>query len=470
MPRSKPTRKLHVFGDDAGVQITILDQTLEPVRSGIQELEVELPPGLYEARFEAGSSVREQLISLDPDEETLVVHQERMPFASAAPLIDTRGEIAGQGKAAARLSKRKHRELGRGGQLFVFVRDEDLRARSNPARGLTLHDPDGKQVGEVESDGESGGGSAAQPPWAGCNYLLRSGSWRLRCRVQGFGLLEQSVVVSSQWQTQVFLQRRPLATGGHRWPDLADASVLMAETRNGFKPGLAETRATELARQALRDRRIAVPHSDIQAMVYKKKKNPMLAIYGAHLMIQSKDLDRGFLRSVVTRLRELIGDHPDVMALMLWLDPEAEVGCFAEPPMLYSSWLIVVAATAKRPELVPRGSLSALISENVLAGGPWLRWRVAPGMPRPEASETRGAKVGLGKAIAGVADALPEDPAVLWDEGEHATLAESEVVSFATLNRQAASAASDADVVERLGVPRTVAEDAISSVMERLDE
>lgn len=463
---SKP--KLRAFSDDDGVQITVLNQKLETVGSGVKALEVDLSPGLYEARFEAGSSVREHLVSLEPGSGLTIVHQEQMPFASAAPLAYTRGRIAEQSKAAARLS-RESRRLGLGGQLFVFARDEDLRARSNPARGLKLLTSEGKEVGDIQADGRSGGGSA-QPPWAGCNYQLRAGPWKLRGRVEGFGWVEQIVFVSPQWQTQVFLQRRSLHPGRGRWPDLADASVLMAETKNGFQPERAEMRATELARQALRDRRISVPRGDIEAMVFKKKKNPMLAIYGAHLMIQSEKPDRDLLDSAIERLRSLVGDHPDVMALALWLDPNAEVGSFAMPPMLLSSWSIVVAATARRPELVPRGSLSALISQRVLGGGPWLRWHVARGMARPEPSETRGEHLQLGKAIADVADALPENPSSLWDEDDQASLGESEVVAFAAGTPETAEVASDAEVVERLGLPRTVAEDAISSVMDRLHE
>jgi hypothetical protein len=429
---------------------------------------VELDPGLYEARFEAGSSVREQVIFLEPGKDPMEVTQDQIAFASAAPLEHTRDQFPKQSDAAARLSRKVHRKIGAGGQLLIFVRDDDLRGRSNPSRGLAIHDADGTRVGEIEADGKSGGGSGgAHPPWAGCTYQLTPGSWRLRCPAPG-GQVEQSIVVCAEWQTQVFMQRRRLQSGGSRWPELADASVLMAKADKGFEPKLAELRATELARQGLRDRRIVITASDINAMLYDKTRNPMLAIYGAHLMIQVEDPDRAFLAKVVRRLRELVGDHPDVMALLLWLDPEADVGDFSVPPMLSSSWTIVVAATAERPELVPRGSLSAAISEHVLAGGPWLRWRHATETDEVTVPEQADQALDLGAAMANLATLLITEKLSPREPIANVSPAECDVISFATQAGVRVSGASDTDVLERLGYPRSVAEDAINSAIERL--
>jgi hypothetical protein len=240
----------------------------------------------------------------------------------------------------------------------------------------------------------------------------------------------------------------------------------MARTNKGFEPNLAELRATELARQGLRNRRIVVSAKDMRSMLYGKTENPMLAIYGAHLMIQGEEFDRPFLRSVVRKLRELVGDHPDVMALLLGVDPDADVGDFSVPPMLSSSWSIIVAATASRPELVPRGSLSAAISERVLAGGPWLRWHPASDAKLAEAAEVPEEVLDLGEAIATLAGAPSNLLAVT--SASDVSLAESEVISFAAQAGAGASQASDTYVLERLGFPRSVAEDAIHSVMQRI--
>jgi hypothetical protein len=469
MSRSKPSCRLRAISEDDAVQITVFDGNLTPVAQGIRVLEVDLAPGLYEVRFEAGSSVRERLVSLVAGAGPVKINQEQIAFSSAAPLLNTQEEVSEQRDAAARVSERVHRSIGKGGQLLVFVRDQDLRARSNPARGLALHHASGEMVGEVEADGESGGGSDyAHPPWSGCTYELAPGLWRLRCPAPDLGTVEQTVAVCKGWQTQVFLQRRASQSGGPRRPDLADASVLMASVKDGFKPQLAELRATELARQGLRDRRHVVPKHQLLAMLHKKQKNPMLGIYGAHLMIHEADPDLQFIRKVTNNLRKLVGDHPDVMALELWLAPDADVGDFSQPPMLQSSWSIVVAATANRPELVPRGSHSAGISQQVLAAGPWLRWRMASSHSPQAPADAQS--VPLGEALAGVADALPDDPATVARQASEASAAESGVISYAKLAGEGVLPVNDRDVLLRLGVPRTVAEDALHAVMERLDD
>jgi hypothetical protein len=467
MSRSESKRTLKVSSDDSAVRITILNHLLEPVAEGLQDVEVRLAPGLYEARFSAGSSVRERLVTLDPGREPMVVHQEPIAFASAAPLLHTRAEVPEQSKAAARLSMTAHRRIGQRAKLLVFIRDQDLRARTNPARGLTLHR--GKQeIGAIYDDGEAGGGSDDDhPPWAACSYELEPGSWQLRCAIPGLGAVEQAVVVCEGWQTQVFLLRRSAPSGRGRWPDLADASVLMASMHEGFQPGLVELRGTELARQGLRDRQIAVPRRDLHAMVYGKQENPMLAIYGAHLMIQEEEPDRVFIKRVTNNLRKLVGDHPDVRALELWHSPDAEVGDFADPPMLMSSWAIVVAATAERPELVPRGSLSAKISQQILSTGPWLRWRAT--LPASRSEDPDDEPMPLGEALAGVADALPDDQEMVMRVAGKGPPVEWEVISYARQTGEQAAKVSDAEVIDRLGVPRTVAEDAVEAVLDRLE-
>jgi hypothetical protein len=464
MSKSEQT-PIRVTSEDSAVWITILDRKFSPVAEGLGSVEKRLPPGLYEARFEAGSSVREQLFSLAPGEELHHIHEDRIAFATPVPLPDTRSEVPEQSIAAAHVSARVDRSIGRGGQLMIFVRDLDLRGRSNPAHGLTLRGPAGQRA-VVQEDGVTGGDTGAKrPPWAGCNYELDPGCWLLRAPSPAGGSIEQVLAVCDGWQTQLFLERSGSYVGRARRPDLANSSVLMAEAGVGFDSERTDLRAAELARQGLRDRRYAIAEKELMAMLVGKLRNPMLGIYGAHLLLHHEDPDLNLIRRVTRKLRELIGGHPDVRAVELWLDDEA-CGDFAEPPMLKSSWSIVVEASAGRPELVPRGSFSAIIAPTVLAGGPWLRWRTHGTSGRP--SPTLSAEAPLGEALAEVAAALPDDPREVSEQASVASPVESSVISFAIQVGGDAVGISDEDVVRSLRVPRTVAEDAMSAVLERL--
>jgi hypothetical protein len=81
---------------------------------------------------------------------------------------------------------------------------------------------------------------------------------------------------------------------------------------------------------------------------------------------------------VVANLRQLIGAHPDVTALTLLpeLRELARDDTYTMPPMLRSSWALIVGASVERPELVPPGSYADRIAERTLGSGAWLRWRV----------------------------------------------------------------------------------------------
>jgi len=460
---------LKASSDEDGVRITVLNQQLEPVAHGVRELAERLPQGLYAVRFEAGSAVTEKLVALTPDSEPVEVSEGPLVFAAAAPLRGTGAAVPGQAHAAAEVSRDVHRSLGSGGRLLVFVRDRDLLASSSPASGLTLHSPDGEVTVDLESEAQQGGGQdRGEPPWAACSYQLAPGSWRLRCPAPGGRAIEQSVVVCPGWQTQVFLQRGRSRGGRPRRANLADACVLMARYGTGFNPSGKGLRTAELARQALRDYRVAVPVDELEMMVFKKARNPMLGVYGAHLMIHRREPrpDRQLVAGVVERLGDLlIGEHPDVRSLRLWLGDVEGAGLFSEPPMLKSSWSIVVRASAKHPGLVPSGSRAARAAERMLVLGPWVRWRTS-GVSVTRAREERPERAPLGRTLAQLASELPADWYALSQERD-VSPAESQVLALAEQVRERPEPVSDTDVVRALGVPRTVAEDAISTMFER---
>ena len=468
MSKSDRTPLLRVTSEDSGVLITVLDRKFSPLAEGIDEVKLHVAPGLYEARFEAGSSVREQLLTVEPGDPVHHIHEQKIAFATPAPLPHTRSENPEHGQAARNISREVHRRLGKGGQLMVFVRDLDLRGRTIPTQGLTLHGPAGQYLNLSDDSLHGGGVDAGYPPWAGCTYQLDPGHWVVRAIAATGGEVEQTIVVCKGWQTQLFVERSRARLGGRaRRPDLADAAVLMAKSDHGFDPQLRDLRAVELARQGLRDRRLAIDARQLETMLAGKPRNPMLAIYGAHLLVRRAKPDKRLIGRVARNLRSLMGDHPDLRAIELWLG-EREVGDFAEPPMLKSSWSIIVKASARRPELVPRGSRSAAVTETIIGGGPWLRWRV------PRRSEPAVASLSpeqpLGRAIAEVAAALSGDPKEVLMQASEATPVEASVIALAQRAGNDAARISDTEILGSLRIPRTVAEDTVGAVLERLGD
>jgi hypothetical protein len=111
-------------------------------------------------------------------------------------------------------------------------------------------------------------------------------------------------------------------------------------------------------------------------MLNGKFENPMLGIFGAHLLLLKKQLKLNLLSIVVRNLRRLLGEnqHPDVEALALRLGKNGTFYTFEHLPMLRRSWWQVVDATVDNEELVPLGSMAAKFADRVWGQEPWLQW------------------------------------------------------------------------------------------------
>jgi hypothetical protein len=245
--------------------------------------------------------------------------------------------------------------------------------------------------------------------WAACNIAVDPGNYELRLAAGTGEWLAQTIVASPGWQTQVFLLLRDytIPESGeqsvisvHRRADLGGASILHA--RNGFDPSRPELRRAELARQALSNKTkpaAVVPDApvrrllpdEVRDLLAFKLDNPILGIYGAHLLLLEATPDLRLLEMVIRNLRQLLGDaHPDVEALALALGkPTPERwGVFATPPMLRRSWSMIVDATLEDPDLVPAESMASRVADRLWHEGAWHVW-VGSGDEAAETSQER---------------------------------------------------------------------------------
>jgi hypothetical protein len=110
---------------------------------------------------------------------------------------------------------------------------------------------------------------------------------------------------------------------------------------------------------------------EMRMMLQAKFGNPMLGIYGAHLLLLEGSVDVRLLRDVVGNLRRLLGiQHPDVEALALRAEGEPPPLPFEHPPMLCRSWTLIVEASVSRPDLVTE-RLAQRSAGQFQAEGPW---------------------------------------------------------------------------------------------------
>jgi hypothetical protein len=455
MSRSKTVRLITDPGP--GVHVRILDHDFAERAASFDAVDVKLPPGLYQVQFLQGRSIREQVVALEPGMKELKLEPPEIHFNATAPIRATASGDADQEEAARELSHEPRAKLGEGAELFVFVRDLDHRGRGSLTHDMTLHRIDGKQVLDIDSVAET---RSAESACAGVTVALDPGPYRMRVVAPGVGRVEQLIWVQRRWQTQVFYIRT--SAKGARVPQLSAASVLMASPGRGFDPGLKELRLAEIARQGLADTRPVVSSRDLDTLLRGKFANPMLGILAAHVLLLADPIDEGRVRRVVERLRHLVPGHPDVGALEVWLGDRHVT--FDHPPMLRSSWAIVIESSARGTSLVPPGSLSSEIADRLFGTGAWLVWRTPRSRRRKDPRDTpREAGQPFDQVLERLAAVLPDDAA---EQTEGLSALEQDVVA---LSKRRLAPESQIGAVKALGVPLQVADEAVAGVAERFN-
>lgn len=366
-----------------GTDIYIIDSQFRLLAHEVRRLDRALPPGIYKVKFQAGSAVHEEHVSLEPGGPAVDIRCPPLAFRSSAPLAGTRITHDYHMDNAHTHSRAVHVRDGQGAQLFLFARawtDPNGSDRSapfprgqHPATGMTLHDVEGRLVADLEHAGTADLNVA--DPWSACNIDLAPGPYRLRLQVPEIGALEQILVAPAGWQVQVFLLQGDYADPEQSIyrSDLTTSSILLARGGVGFDPANDSLRLTELARTALTRRHVVVARDLLHQLLESKFENPMLGLYAAHALLAASEPDRELLQIVVQHLRGMLGQHPDVDALALYLGEQ--VGrAYKVPPMLRRSWSIVVERAARRRDLVPAGSLASRAGNAIWGNSAWLIW------------------------------------------------------------------------------------------------
>ncbi len=405
-PNNPNTVQLTTRAEVPTAEITVIDGHYQFVHHAVGHREIALAPGVYTVQYKAGGQVEEVSVVLRPGSGPMHVPSPRLTLRSPAPLGSNEAGTR-YGAFAHDCSRDVHVRHGQGGQLFIFLRT----STQDAASGVEWNAEDNRLFQVVVLNDQrqivaklaTGGRRAPDGASLSCNLKLNPGTYILWFDAADAGMLEQSVVVSEGWQTQVFASSRPFGQDRRALgPNLPDAAAFIVRLGAGFDPDGTEAIIAESARRALAEERAVAPEEDLRAavadaklirqtlpedqvseMLRMKFVNPMLGIYGAHLMLLAGKPDTDLLAEVVMNLKTLVGTHPDVMALTLLpgLHHLTEQTIYTLPPMLRSSWQLVVAESVNRPELVPLRSYSATIANRTWGTGAWLVWRSPPDRP-----------------------------------------------------------------------------------------
>ncbi len=375
---------LEVIASDPNAEVFLINSRFQRIAKGVGGLEVlDVSPGLYTLKYKIGNLFKEEGLIIYPGTGKKFVQGPEMDISTAVPLVNSSNAYEYHLHYASEQSKIVHKTEGNGGQLFLFVRDLDKRGRTNPSRGLSLYYPDGREIVDFTEVGQSNF-EKKEAAWSACTIELDPGAYILKNRTGGIGTLEQIVIICDEWQTQIFMFRRSFGSGKKgRRADMADASILMARKYEGFNPDREDLKWTEIAKKALMNDRSGVG-SELKDMLWAKFENPMLGIYGAHLLLKKEEFDSSLFETVIGNLLGLVGDHPDVLSLKFQIDSrrnankissESDLPIFNYPPMLQASWNLILKASVQYPQIIPIDSFAAQVSLNTLNTCAWLIWR-----------------------------------------------------------------------------------------------
>lgn len=397
--RSEKHIPLSIKAPDEGTEIFLLNDSFERIESGIGNLKKNVFPGLYKIRFRSGTTQEDRFLEVSPTRKK-VLFQEKEPLAFEAtpPLLHTKTDNSRHRRIARKESKRVHLSAGKGSTLFLFVRHPETGTGQNPAEGITLHTLEGSKI----ADTENGACSNTDGCWSLC-IELDPGTYRLRVDTGGLGSFEMFVVTCKNWQTQFFgitseftSELNENATQRLTRLLLKSSSVHMTKNGEGFNPASKSLRLAELAKIALETGRTAVDERTFEKLFASHADDPMLGIYGAHLLLNSRRPAYKVIDSVAEKLEKLVGHHPDVLSL--WLRKHRErkqrkTVTLSSPPMLFRSWELLTRESIRRSSVVPEGSFSDLLSNGMLSTPPWLLHRLTlesgAGRYSPSLSKTK---------------------------------------------------------------------------------
>ncbi len=317
-----------------GVDVSLFDGQLRPLEPTLRDNEFSwrVPAGLYKIRYQAGSSIHEELVALDDVTTPQRLPQPRLEVTSAAPLRNTSSTHQYHEGPAAADSRGAPDALGQGARLFALVRSRGgAFKRPEPLRGLTLV-REGRTVLRFDQARRGGNDTCAT-----FHIEVDPGPYTLRYAMTDV-TLEQTLFLADRWQTQLFISEAPDDEPAAL--DMPGLGVLMARIGAGFDPRRPDLQITELARKALRRGQSTLGSEQIRYLLREKFENPMLGVLVAHLLLAHHERG-GLLDEVLDNTADLIPGHPDVDCLLSATERRVPAA-LACPPMLTRSWQLLV--------------------------------------------------------------------------------------------------------------------------------
>ncbi len=408
---------VRLLGDDPLTEVFVIDHAFALVARAVgRGLSLDLEPGVYKVKARLGETTTEELVTLI-DDGTVDVSSLAVP--SPAPSLGTSQTHEAHMQAAFDTARRAPVAVGAGAEIVIMARrfshpgSRYVSDAERPAR-LSLRAAGGELLADLDRDGD--GRLDLVDTALGTRIAVDPGTYTLHWAGREGIDVEQSVQAVAGWQTQVFVLTEVPHGGRHR------ATILMS--RDQYEPS-ADARLVEAARCALADERKVA--SEDNTRTFAASDDPMLALYGAHLMLvaarsieavaHAEDrggrpqgtspvtFDQSVFDEAVGRLQTMLGtEHPDVVALATRASDQniESPAPVAGPPMLWRSWVLLIEASNRRPDLLPASVWWPTVKQLHLR--PFLAWS-----PDSDPDRSRRAWTGAIREVLASADAADDE-------------------------------------------------------------
>lgn len=404
-PETPPAGTLHIQGPHWTSILSVFDHRFLPVLQGVGEIEKSVPAGIYEVEASIGTSCDRRQVVVRPGQTGSIGPTEwNVALSTIAPVEGSTTSHEWHQGPAVSLSRQVtwNRTTGPS-RLFLFARAIEPGKGADFQSGLRLADMQGKIVtdfteGVERSDSDS---------WMAFTADLPAGGYRLGFARRGVRARWVPIWLSPGFETQLFLpvvEKRSHSGDRTRTdsdrsvmrPRLSRMSVHMAEHGRGFDPNDDLMRSAEVLLSAIRQGRLLPVDSQkstsdpvvsgnrqissgMEALLMGKFDNPWLGILALHGLLLSGEQYRELGQGVLSRMKGLISDHPDLRAVELGLEPAAPVTApIPFPPMLRAGLELVQERSIRDALIVPADSLTAQAIEYKTSGGAWSAWHNAP--------------------------------------------------------------------------------------------
>ncbi len=382
------TSTISLSSRDPGVELRVYDSALKLLGQARQRLVQQVPPGLYQVEYRAGTTVEQKLVSLR-DGKPFTKEDWLVPFATPVPVEGTstsreayRGAV--DELFAAAKSASPGPSLPRSGFLFLLRNMDNAAGTDAPTTadriaGYSLLDQNLQPIADLAKEAVVN----TADHWLGWCKLLPPGNYVLQRQGTGDGLLRQPVTLSQDWITAVFVPN--LATEAA--PQLSSIQMFRPD-RNWLAMDEPWEQLMRVSEQALAGLRRGYPElkpDEIRSLLQGKFDNPMLGLLGAHCMLLAPPVDEAVFAEVLGNLDNLIPGHPDLIALHLAARrlniplPAAPAPEQAQwPPMLAASYRELLASDRQAGGAIVPNSQAEAAAPALVASGPWTTWRYKP--------------------------------------------------------------------------------------------